>query len=397
MKIIPGKTAGFLAAMILIQMLLVSGQSERVTDDPADYINDRLSRSRITKISSDGQVFIKSPGEKFEFNLMDTVFNYNGLNGDHRVRILGEYCIESYDSSGPGEATHRQSFLCESRKAANEVVDALWRLKRRMRDDHLRTQDRSIDGRAAGLECNTVSEAIEFINRNLTRSAIIKSDADGVMIINAPDCLYKVDLRRTEFMFNDLSRDPRVRFYGEWSLSHYQEDGRETKITRESFDTTGRKSARQIITALYLIKGACTGMGAAEASQLRNVTGTRTNSYHNIQEAIDYINDRLEISVILHIDRRGKVTVNASESIYQFDLTDCEFDRGRQKDRVWGILRAFFNNEEIDAVEIRCPDGMERYDEERFPETVDFENFQCRSSFAVREVIEALEYLKKKF
>ena len=104
-------------------------------DEAKDFINDRLSHSLIQKIDPDGTVTMSTPGEKVKFNLKDVSFNFNGGNNDERVRVACDNCIEHYEHKILTEKSSRQSFLCESEKEANLVIQAFRFLKKKYAAD----------------------------------------------------------------------------------------------------------------------------------------------------------------------------------------------------------------------------------------------------------------------
>jgi hypothetical protein len=241
-----------------------------------------------------------------------------------------------------------------------------------------------------------LGEAIDFVNDRLAISIITRVDAKGNLFINGPDKIYQLDLRRAEFAFNTLSDDPKVRIYGDWCLGILHHGKLDREIARESFTTESRQDAYQAIKALYFIKGAFTGMDAAQIKTLKNVTRNQTRDYTTIQGAIDAINDRLAISIVLGLDPKGVLTINASEHLYRLDIAKCSFEKARPKRTFQGWLQRTFNFDHPEGVTITCPEGIRKCADAQSSRTVEEETFACESAFETREIIRALEFIKEK-
>jgi len=389
-------TACAMCALGLLSVSLLFSQ-ESAVDDIVEEINLRLSHSSIEGIDKDGVVTIKSPDEIYKFNLRDASFNYNSRNDDSRVRILCNYCIEQFDDHHLEDTIHRESFLCKSEKHALQVIDDFKRLKRMFADRGMAPApfDKPLSIGSSSLPYATVREAVDYINGFLDYSMILRVDENGRMLINAPSNIYEVDLRKAQFGFNDLADEPRVRIYGEWCVEQLDK-GHNTTLPRESFQISDEDDAGDIMRALYFIKAAYTGVDAASVNSLKAVTGAKTNAYSTVAEAIDYINDRLKYSLIQGVSDKGVVTINSQEYIFVFDIAQCTFS----PDHADSILKEMFSFGDGDsfrkAILVTAREGIERYREGRLRDTIDDQDFQCRSQAEATEVIKAFGFVRDK-
>lgn len=382
--------------LIAVLFLLLPETGFAAGEDPVAALNARLSRSRVERIDGDGLVTVATPDRTMTFNLKQSVFTVNDRNDDDRLRVSGDYAIRVYDDGRLDETLHRQSFLCRSRKEAREVVEILQRLKREYLagDERARSLDRPISLNDPAVKYTGVNQAIDFINDKLEVSMIVGVDDRGILLVNAPDCLYRVDLHHAEFGVIDANDAPKVRFYGEWCIRQVDEDKEEKVIARESFLTHYRSDTWQVVRALYAIKSAFTGADAAKADAMVLARKSRIRSYTTVDEAVRYINDRLEISIIMGIDGSGRMIINASDSIFKFRPADCRFRRGRRSG-AFDLLRILDGDRIADAVAVEGRNAVQRHTDGRWLENLDEQNFQCRSSFAVDEVTAAFHFIKK--
>jgi hypothetical protein len=288
-----------------------------------------------------------------------------------------------------GEILHRQSFTCRTREGAREVVQALRRLRAACleKDPSAASFNRKLKG---GAGTQTLDQALDLVNDNLAISVALKVDPKGILTLNGPDDIYRVDLARAEFALNDLNDEPRVRIYGDWCIETFRGHGRDRQMSRESFTTRTRQGARDVVRALYTVKAAFTGMDPAAVAALRNVTGERIRDYKTIAQAVDAINDRLDVSILMGVDAKGEVVVNAPDRIYRFNILDCQFRRARERSWFFGLVRGF----DGEGVTIEGRKGLQKFEDGHFYDTVDEETFSCRSSFEVREVVQALDFIQ---
>lgn len=368
---------------------------ESTAGDLVRYINSRLSHSSIESIDEAGAVVIKTPDETLRFNIQETSFNYNGLNGDNRVRIFCNYCIGRYTGRSLEGTSHRESFLCRSGNDAVEVIGAFNRLKQAYadRDSRFKVFDQRITTADSSLPYSSVKGAVDFVNQHLVISAIVNVNEQGKMLINAPDDVYEVDLRKAEFGFNDLNSEPKLRIYGEWCIVVLRKDHAK-ELPRESFQIAGRDGALNVVKAMYFIKSAFTGMDAATVANLRNVTGRKTTSYSTIAQAVDYINDRLAYSIILRIDDNGMATVNSMEKIFIFDVRAGAFSQDDDRSLLKNIINIFSGGDR--AVRVESVDGINGYEGGKSDERMDEQSFQCKSESDVKDVIKAFDFVKSK-
>ncbi len=388
-----------ITTVVIFHMNPIYGQNP-TTDDPIQFINSRLSVSKVLQIEPDGLIRIKTPDDVIQFNLKDVIFNYNGSNDDHRLRIMGDYCLQYYDDGEVDEIVHRKSFSCHSKKGVTEVIAMLKGLQKNSLSNEEKSKflETNINLSDSSLNYSTMGEALHFINDNLTYSGILNVDQSGMMVINGPDCIYKVNLKKADFSFTDISSRPQIRIYGDWCMQIYDDERDVKKIARESFQCNSKNAAHQIVKALYYIKGFFTGLDTLKINALKNVSGNKTYTYSNLQEAIDYINERLTISIIMSINDKGFVSMNAAEDIFRFYVQDCQFQVAEEKHTFWSVIKSIFvsKSNSIIAVEVQSWKGIEQYEEGILEDTLKEQTFSCKTSNHVNDVINAFNFIKNK-
>jgi hypothetical protein len=382
-------------AMILLGATCSFAQYSTV-DETKDFINDRLSHSVLQKIDPDGTVTIGAPGEKIKFKLREVFFNYNGGNNDDRVRVFCDDCIEHYEHKSLTEKTSRQSFACESEEEANEAISAFRHLKKLYTADQKSSiqGDKKLKVSDSTLGTKTVSEAVDFINENLSYSMIMGIDDQGIMTINAPDEIYRVNLKQVDFGYNDASDGSKVRIYGDFGIELKKNGSKKEFLCRKSFQTPGRVSAFKVIPVLYYLKSAYSDLDPAKIARLKNVTGAKTNSYKTVNEAIDFINDRLSYSIILGIDQPGNIAINAPEEIYRFNIHDVTINNAvnhRSKSEWFPFV---ITDGPATGVLVKCNECIQQFDAPDSFEKLDEQVFQCGRISEVKEVMKALTYIK---
>jgi hypothetical protein len=241
----------------------------------------------------------------------------------------------------------------------------------------------------------SLGQAVDFINDSLSMSLILGIDEQGIMLINAPSAIYRVDLRAAQFGINDGSGRVKIRIFGDWCISVFDEGDRrrERHLSRESFTTHSGNRARESVRAFYHLKGVVLGQTADQIEENAFLRGSIREDYRSVEEAIEYINDRLEISIITGLDEQGVMTVNASEQIYKIPLHNCRFRAGRNRVSFLGF--GLFGGRG-NVVEITCPKGFDRYSDRDMVRRVDGERFTARSKAAVKEIITAFEFIRNK-
>jgi hypothetical protein len=393
---IPGVKFAIFGTLIMLFFATCSYAQYTTSEETKDYINDRLSHSVLQKIDQDGTVTISAPDQKIKFKLREVSFNYNGGNNDDRVRVFGDNCIEHYEHKILTEKTSRQSFLCDSEKEANEVILAFRYLKKLYTTDqkNVVSGEKKLKISDTTLSTKTISEAIDFINDNLSYSMITGINDQGVMTINAPDDIYRVDLKQAEFGFNDASDASKVRIFGDFCIEVKSNSGKKEFTCRKSFQTPGRVNAYKIIPVLYYLKSTYTDMDPAKISGMRNVTGKSTSSYKNSQEAIDFINDRLSYSIILGLDKTGNITINAPEEIYRFNIHDVKISSALNHKTRSEWFPFVITNGPSTGVLVECNDCIKQYESSNSFDKLNEQVFQCGNMTQVKEVLKAFTYLK---
>jgi hypothetical protein len=390
------KFKALLFTAILVLGATCSFAQYTTIDEARDYINDRLTHSMIQKIEANGTVTISSPGSKYKFNLRDASFNYNGGNDDDRVRVFCDNCIEKWENKQLKEKLNRQSFVCDTELEANEVITAFRFIKKTWPGSAGTgaTADKKLKIQDITLGLNTVNDAINFINDNLSFSMVSGIDEKGIMTINAPDDIYIVDLAKAEFGYNDSGSEPQVRIYGDFCVALRKDNGKLKYISRNSFQAASRSRANKVITVLYYLRSTYSGFDPSKISGLRNVSGTKTMSYKTAAEAIDFINDRLSYSIIMELDKNGMTTINAPEDIYRFAIKEVKLSKTDTR----RVSSDWFNlpipGDYSPGLLIECNDCLKRFNGPEDYNTMDEQVFQCRNMTDAKDVVKAMIYLK---
>ena len=364
-------------------------------DETTAYINDRLSHSVLQKVAPDGMVTINSPGNRYKFPLSKASFNYNGANNDDRVRVFCDNCIEKYENKVLDERLSRQSFACESEQEANEVIAAFRFLKSKFKSSDSQPQaDKKLNLGKANPGYTTVSEAIDFINSNLSYSMIIASDPGGFLTMNAPDDIYTVDVKKAEFNYNRSSDEPKVRIYGDFVITKNKGKSDEEALTRQSFTAPTRDKAFAVIEAFYYLKATLGTLDPAKIPTLNNVSKVKTTKYINVDEAIDFINDRLAYSMILSVDKAGNMIINSPDDIYSFNLHKVKYSKTNRRSDQNDWFPFVTSSSFAPGVMVECNNCIRKSDEPGSTDSEDEQVFQCDSPKDAAEVIKALDYIK---
>jgi hypothetical protein len=384
---------GFAALMLSVSC---SFAQYSTADETKDFINDRLSHSIVQKIDPDGTVTMSAPDQKIKFRLADVSFNYNGGNDDDRVRVFCNNCIAHYEHKQLTETTSRQSFLCESEKDANEVITAFRHLKKLFTANQKSgmASDKKLKVSDSTLGTRTVAEAIDFVNENLSYSMVLDIDDMGMMTINAPEDIYRVDLKKAEFGYNDLDGSSRVRIYGDFCVEIKEDHGGKKFISRQSFQAHGRVQAYKVISVLYYLKSTYCDLDQAKIAALKNIGGTGPGSYKNVNEAMDYINSRLSYSIILGIDKTGNITINSPDDIYRFNIHDVKMSKTDHRNFKSDWFRVRIPVDYSPGVLFECNDCIKQYEAPDSYDAIDEQVFQCGSLKEANEVLKALAYIK---
>lgn len=388
------KTTLFGIAFLLLAVFTSFAQYSTIEEATA-YINDRLSHSMLQKIDPDGMVTINAPDQKIKFPIREASFNYNGGNDDDRVRVFCNDCIEHYEHKQLKEKTSRQSFVCESEQEANEVIAAFRYLKNKFGAGSKNSAtDRQIKGVDPSLGYSTSSEAISFINGILSYSMIMEMNDQGEMIINAPDDIYSVNMKLAEFGFNTSNDEPRVRIYGDFCITVNKGKKKENAISRQSFQVQSQSKAYDVIKAFYYLKSTCSNLDPAKIPALKNLKRNKTNTYINIGEAIDFINDRLSYSIILGIDQAGIMSINAPDNIYRLNIHDVKMNKTDHRAERYDWLPFEVPGGFAPGIIFDCNACIKQYDGPGSYLTMDEQVFQCATMNAAKEALKALSYIK---
>jgi len=363
-------------------------------ENEIDFINARLSHSQIARINDNGTVRIVTPRRIIEFPIQDVSFNFNASG--QRVRIAGDYNIKRFRSGRLTDVTHRNSFSSPSRRSALEAIDAFRRIREHFNQDDPNRQwiNTELPVEDIRPEYRTIHEAITYINDNLAYSVILDFDEDGIMTINAPSRLYRVDIKEAKFSAYDWSDDGKVRVYGKWCISVSDDDpgNFERYVPRVEFNVHSFTRVQPTVRALYYIQGSLYDRTAAEIEEYLDWKNTHQWDYESIEEAIKFINDRLEISIITDIDNDGVMTLNASQSMYKVPMRSSRFRRGSREHIT--LLGFQVVTGHRNTVEISSPEGIGQYRDRRLEERIESQEFSVRDRHDVRDIIFALEYIK---
>jgi len=219
-------------------------------------------------------------------------------------------------------------------------------------------------------------------------------DDQGLMTINAPEDIYRVDLKKAEFGYNDLDGSSRVRIYGDFCVEVRKDHGGKKFISRQSFQAQGRVQAYKVISVLYYLKSTYCDLDPAKITALKYTGGTGPDSYKNVKEAMDYINNRLSYSIILGIDKSGNITMNSPEEIYRFNIHDVKMSKTDHRNFKSDWFRVSIPVDYSPGVLFECNDCIKQCDSPGSYETVDEQVFQCGSLKEANEVLKALTYIK---
>ncbi len=385
----------FIFAFASTAFSLINPSLKTGVDDLIDQINARLSHSQIIRIDNDGMVYIKTPMDMIEFPIQETVFNYNASG--NRVRVANNYNINRLRNERLIEVAHRISFTSPSRRMAFEAIDAFRDIKELFSGEDKKNEILNYDLPLIeeSSEYRTLGEAIHFINDNLQLSLIMSMNNNGIMLINSPSELYEINLKEADFSEYDWTHDPKVRIYGDWCvrIMDYKHQRAGAYRPRVEFNVHSVSSTRSTVRALYHIKGALLGNTSGQIDNALRVQTTPLHRYRDIDEAVKYINDRLEISIITDIDKNGMVTINASEHIYKIPIKNSRFRIGRRRFNVF--LGFEITSGSRNMVEIFSPAGLERYRDKRLQRRINSEQFTARSRFDASEIIKALEFIQE--
>lgn len=370
--------------------------ADKATEEAIDRVNARFLHSSILRIDEQGGVRLRTPDRELRFNIRDAAFNVNDRNGDPRVRIACAEPMASGDPGAPREAERRESFACRSRLGAQEAVEALRQIRRAYlgQDPARHRSDRAVASPDKDVPFARVSEALERLDDLFEISVPIGVDPGGILTIDGPDALYRVDLTRAEFMVNDQGGDPRVRIYGDWCLETRNARGHSVKIARESFTAGSLRAARRAVLVLYTIKAAYTGQDPAKVPAMRAVTGAATRTYATLAQAVDALNDRLAVSVVLGVDAKGVATINAPDAVYRVDLASSEIRPETGAYREKGFFHWITHEHRGPGVLIRSSRGLEREEDGVRARTVDEELFSTETRTGAEEAAKALEFIR---
>ncbi len=178
----------------------------RTVGEAIDFINENLSFSMILRISDNGIMTINAPDEIYLVDLSRAEFGYNNSDGDSKVRIYGDFCMEVKKDNGKKEFLSRNSFQSESRVKAYKVITVLYYLKSTysVLDPSKIADLRNVSGARTDSYKNT-AEAIDFINDRLSYSIIMGMDKAGNLTINAPDDIFRFNISGVKFSKTDHS------------------------------------------------------------------------------------------------------------------------------------------------------------------------------------------------
>jgi hypothetical protein len=223
---------------------------------------------------------------------------------------------------------------------------------------------------------------------------IMSVSNNGTVVINAPDDNYRIDLSRSEFGYNHSSDEPKVRIYGDFSITMNPGQSNEKQIPRQSFQAASRSKAYDAIQALYYLKAHYLNMDISRMPGMKNLSKTKVNSYANVAGAIDFINDRLSYSIILAAEPNGQISVNAPEDIYRFNVHDVDIQRTDRTSERYDWFPFISDGTFAPGLRIECKDCIKQYGSPGNYKTLDEQVFQCGSSSEAREVVKALQYIR---
>ncbi|PKP23696.1 MAG: hypothetical protein CVU06_06935 [Bacteroidetes bacterium HGW-Bacteroidetes-22] len=172
-----------------------------------DLVNSVLVHSMITGIDQKGIMAINSPSNNYLVDLRNAEFAFNDLSDDPKVRIYGDFCLRETDEDGANDYMSRQSFTARSRFKAYKAIKALYYIKTAYSDlpESKVPMLRNVKRNRLTSYSNIV-DAISYINDRLTYSVIMGVDNNSVMSINAPNDIYRVNLKNAKFSYSQNSK-----------------------------------------------------------------------------------------------------------------------------------------------------------------------------------------------
>ncbi len=103
--------------------------------------------------------------------------------------------------------------------------------------------------------------------------------------------------------------------------------------------------------------------------------------YTTIDEARDYINDRLSHSMIQKIEANGTVTISSPGSKFRFNLRDASFN--------------YNGGNDDDRVRVFCENCIEKWENKQMKEKLSRQSFACENLTEANEVIAAFRFIRK--
>ncbi|OFY30963.1 MAG: hypothetical protein A2X09_17290 [Bacteroidetes bacterium GWF2_43_11] len=172
-----------------------------------DMVNSVLVHSMITGIDQKGIMAINSPSNNYLVDLRNAEFAFNDLSDDPKVRIYGDFCLRETDEDGANDYMSRQSFTARSRFKAYKAIKALYYIKTAYSDlpESKVPMLRNVKRNRLTSYSNIV-DAISYINDRLTYSVIMGVDNNSIMSINAPNDIYRVNLKNAKFSYSQNSK-----------------------------------------------------------------------------------------------------------------------------------------------------------------------------------------------
>ncbi len=234
-----------------------------------DLVNSVLVHSIITGIDEKGIMTINSPSDNYLIDLERAEFAYNNLSDDPKVRIYGDFCLRETDEDGSADYISRQSYTARSRFKAYKAIKALYYIKTAYSD--LKESEvpmlRNVKRNRVTTYTN-IGEAINYINDRLIYSIVMSVDKNGIMSINAPNDIYRVNLKKARFSYSENSkvnidwlgitfdgnRIDGVKIICDNCLEQYNTPGDKEVTDDQTFQCESESQVREVIKAMTYIK-----------------------------------------------------------------------------------------------------------------------------------------------
>lgn len=164
------------------------------------FINDQLTSSMICQIHPEGFLYINSPSNIYRVDLRKAEFGLNTSSSTPKIRIYGDFCLESLDEDTPKEYLPRESFEIYSTSNPKDIIKAFYFIKNEFSPMDIQKLDELPNLKDERIQnFNNIPKAIESINQRLSISIITEITPKGDVTLNASDKIYRFNLHDCHF------------------------------------------------------------------------------------------------------------------------------------------------------------------------------------------------------